>query len=65
MIQTMKDWKAQVCTLHAIDNEIELMPKGKEKFRLQRLIKEMWLMIWDYYPEKNESVSNAYYKNFK
>ena len=62
---TLIEWKYHVTQLHLIEDEIEKIPKGRMKNRLKRMMKEFWLSVWNYHPDQNENLTEAFERNFK
>ncbi|MBS3077842.1 hypothetical protein J4233_06290 [Candidatus Pacearchaeota archaeon] len=63
------EWKKRVFALDLADAELERKFKNneikkKEKIKVKKYLNKLWIQLWDYYPDKNPLIEEAFKLNF-
>ncbi|MBU0466135.1 MAG: hypothetical protein KJ718_03930 [Nanoarchaeota archaeon] len=63
------EWEKRVFALDLADAKLERKFKNneikkKEKNKIKKYLNKLWINVWDYYPDKNQSVEEAFKLNF-
>lgn len=63
------DWKMKVFALDLADSELERKFQNKEinkkeRKKIKKFLNILWIRVWDYYPNKNSSIEEAFKLNF-
>lgn len=63
------EWKKKVMNLHLAEYNIERYYNErkiskKEKKEMKKLIDEIWIKIWEFHPDKNPLLEQAFKLNF-
>jgi hypothetical protein len=69
MINEELEWEKRVFVLSVMDLELEKKFKNKEinkkqKKKIKNNLDDLWIKVWDYYPNKNPSVEKAFKSSF-
>lgn len=64
------EWKKRVFLLDLADLELEKRFQNrkinkKEKEKIKKILNKLWVNVWDYYPNKNSSIEEAFKLNFR
>ncbi|MFH0831727.1 MAG: hypothetical protein V1886_02565 [archaeon] len=63
------EWKKRVFLLDLAEIKLERMSQEgqineNKKRKIKKRLNELWIRVWDYYPDKNPSVEKAFKLNF-
>ncbi len=63
------DWEIRVHHLDLAEIKfLDLSEQGrfskKEKKKIRSVLDDLWIRVWDYYPDKNHSIEEAFKLNF-
>ncbi len=65
----MIEWKRKVISLHEAEYKLEKYSKegkisSRERKKIKKIIDQLWIKNWDFYPDKNPLIEQCFKLNF-